>query len=233
MIGMLRVKNEARWIGEVISSIQPHCSQVLVLDDHSTDETPQIAEACGATVFPSPFDGLDESRDKNFLLDRARETGDTWCLHIDGDEILQAGAGDRLRQAMESDAGTCSFRVLYLWDSRTRVRVDGIYGKFRRPSMFRLEPQAKFAGTAYGGNFHCGNVPRNLRNGRTMDLELSLLHLGYMDRGDRIRKWRWYNSCDPNNRNEDCYRHVVQGDVPEVPVSLRLRWAGPLDVRQI
>jgi hypothetical protein len=56
------------------------------------------------------------------------------------------------------------------------------------------------------------------------------LHLGYMDRDDRVRKYAWYNEHDPHNQVEGCYRHMVIGDLPEFPASYKAKWGGPLEL---
>jgi len=91
IIGLLRIKNEARWIERVVRSIQPVCRRILILDDHSTDGTPEICESLGCQPFRSPFDGIHEARDKDYLLEKAWETGAAvgdYCLMVDGDEAL-------------------------------------------------------------------------------------------------------------------------------------------------
>jgi glycosyltransferase involved in cell wall biosynthesis len=156
IIGMLRVKNEARWIDRVIRSIQPVCSEIHIFDDGSKDETPDICEAMGATVYRSPFNDLNECRDKNYLLDKVRPLNPEWILHIDGDEELAADGPDQIRQAVsDPTAWAYSFRILYLWDQPDMVRTDGIYATFRRESLFRPIEDG-FKGTGAGGNFHCG-----------------------------------------------------------------------------
>ncbi len=67
--GLLRIKNEARWIEKVICSIQPVCGKILILDDHSHDDTPEICEALGCVVFRSKFSGIHEARE-DWLLNR-------------------------------------------------------------------------------------------------------------------------------------------------------------------
>jgi glycosyltransferase involved in cell wall biosynthesis len=42
IIGLLRIKNEARWIERVVRSIQPVCGRNLIFDDHSTEGTPEV-----------------------------------------------------------------------------------------------------------------------------------------------------------------------------------------------
>ena len=227
MIGLLRVKNEARWIERSIASILPLCERVLVMDDHSTDQTPDIcASLAGVTVFASPFTGLNETRDKNWLLEKAR--GADWILMIDGDEMLLPGCEPEVRKGMASGASALSFCIRYLWDREDQVRIDGVYGRFRRPSAFR-PGRHRFESTSAGGNFHCGNVPLALQAG-ARQLDASLLHFGYLHQEDRIRKYHWYRSIDGANQNEDGYRHIVQGDLPEIPADIKLRHAGPLSL---
>ena len=46
---------------------------------------------------------------------------------------------------------------------------------------FRFQP------TSAGGNLHCGNVPGERPR---QESELAILHFGYLDRENRIRKWQ-------------------------------------------
>lgn len=210
-IGLLRVKNESRWIRRSVSSILPLCDRVLVMDDHSTDDTAAICAALpNVEVFDSPFVGLNECRDKNWLLDKARDAN--WIVMIDGDEMLMPAMTGRFRDAMQTDAPSISMRILYLWDSENAVRVDGVYGEFRRHSAFR--PGSHVFTSSTDGGFHCGNVPyRAMLQAVTIDAPI--LHFGYLDASERERKFCWYNAQDPANHVEDRYRHIAHGlEVP-------------------
>ena len=67
---MLRIKNEARWLPSVLPALSSLCRTIFVLDDHSTDSSRDIILAHPDTVYlQSPFTGLNETRDKNWLLD--------------------------------------------------------------------------------------------------------------------------------------------------------------------
>lgn len=231
IIGMMRIKNEARWIRAVLESALKVCERVYVLDDHSTDGTFDICAGLGdrVRVFSSSFHSLDEARDKNWMLEVIRLGSKAeWVLAIDGDELLMDHA--ELVATTESGRDDCyALRVLYLWDRKDQVRTDGVYGRFWRPSLFRLSASGNFQTTRNGGNFHCGNVPRELSKsaGRS---EVRLLHFGYMDARDRRRKFDWYNENDPNNVIEDQYVHMIQGDQGGPPAHLRLKHAGPLEL---
>lgn len=232
--GMMRVKNEARWIERCVRSILPLCHQVHVLDDTSTDDTAMICRSIDrVVVHPSPFDSFQEVRDKNYLLDliRADAQPPDWVIHIDGDEELLVQDLPRLAEFMRQSSKALTLKVLYLWDDDATVRTDGVYGRMKRPSAFRLDGCGQFASYNESG-LHCTNVPR-LRIAQAVDCGVRLLHHGYKFREDRIRKYNWYRSIDPNNMAEDNYRHIVQGDVPEVSANRILKHAGPLKLQPL
>ena len=207
VIGMMRVKNEARWIERSVASILPVCDRVLVMDDHSEDGTPFLCAGIpGVQVFDSPFH--DECRDKNYLLDRARTAGADWVVCIDGDEMLAPSGVPLLLAAMQNGAQSISMRIPYLWDGEDQIRVDGVYGEFRRHSAFRLGDHRFSSSTA--GGFHCGNVPYRAMLG-AVTVDAPLLHFGYLHAKDRARKYAWYNAQDPGNMVEDRYRHIASG----------------------
>jgi glycosyltransferase involved in cell wall biosynthesis len=238
IFGMMRVRNETRWIRDSVDSALAVCERVFVLDDHSGDGTAEICAAMGdrVTVIPSPFEGLDEARDKDFLLAQVVKGGPPdWVLALDGDEVLEAGSVPKILDAVRNWPGVSllRFRIAYLWDSPDQARVDGVYGRFARPSCFRLRGQKvsrlvfRRKGPPGAPNFHCSSFPTGLI-GRTVNTDVWIRHYGYMTREDRLRKYAWYRERDGNNMAEDRYRHIAQGDLPELPASARFRHAGPL-----
>ena len=229
-VGMMRVKNESRWIERSIRSIEGICDEIAIFDDNSTDDTREIVRGMGATLYQSPFGTLpiDECRDKNYLLLKIEEkhVPDT-IICIDGDEEL---IPESLPPVNELRGLAWSLRVLYLWNSPDTVRVDGVYGKFRRASIWRHKAQMRFRPTGNGANFHCGNVPAALHKS-VIETQGVLLHYGYMLREDRLRKYDWYNRIDPNNRVEDQYIHMVIGDL--VDRNTRAVHGGPLRLENV
>lgn len=231
----MRVKNEARWIEQCVRSLLRVCPDgVYIFDDHSTDGTQDICAAIeDVSVIHSRFDGLDEARDKNVLLEHVRQWN-PWAVMIDGDEMWNEAGADRARNAIITNFDNrkmlaMGFPVLYLWDRPDQIRVDGLYARYQRLSAFRLG-NLTFPSPHGCVNFHCGNVPIGARSGGRAYVDTApLLHFGYMHREDRIRKYEWYNKLDPGNRVEDGYRHMVIGDV--FPADSRFKYAGPLALR--
>lgn len=242
---MMRVKNEGRWIKRTIESVRDLCGEnIFVMEDGSTDDTREICEAAGAVVLDSPFIGmgLDEARDKDWLLAEviARCHPD-WILSPDGDEELEAGGCERIRRVLETNPDCDCFALgfLYFWDSVETIRVDGVYGRMARQSLFRANSEFKFR-SYYSESetpnqnhvgLHTSNAPG--LGGKVMHLRVNLLHYGYLHREDRLQKYRWILSIDPHNEGEDFYRHCVQGDIPEVPADAELKHAGPLKLAKL
>jgi glycosyltransferase involved in cell wall biosynthesis len=242
---MMRVKNEARWIKRTIESVRELCgADIYVMEDGSIDGTAEIAARVGAVVLPSPFVGLglDEARDKDWLLAEViSRCSPDWVLMPDGDEELQAGGCAKIRRALETnpDCDCFAMRFLYFWDSVETIRVDGVYGTMARQSLFRAKSDFRFR-SYYSKDetpnqnhvgLHTSNAPG--LGGRVMNLNVALLHYGYLHREDRIRKYRWIISIDPHNEGEGFYLHCVQGDIPDIPVNAILKHAGPLKLQRL
>lgn len=243
IIGLLRVRNEARWIERVVRSIVPVCERILILDDKSDDGSPEICEAIpGVTVYRSLESACDESRDKDFLLTQAykfipdeHKKGNPespwWGLLIDGDEELMEEDREEVLNLTTGTQSAFHLRIPYLWNDENSIRVDGVYSRMAnlgRPSLFRLmNDQFRFQRTPFGSghNFHCSSVPQEMLH-HAKPSRARLKHWGYMDSADRIRKFQWYNQRDPNNHGEDEYRHMVIGDL--FPSDSVFRHAGPL-----
>jgi len=231
ILGLMRIKNEARWIERCVRSILPLCGRVIIMDDHSSDGTPDICAALpDVDVLHSPFETANEGRDKNWLLEQSASLHPEWIVFIDGDEMLAPHVTEEVRGFMgRPDLSCLSLRVLYLWNDEHTVRMDGVYGDFHRESIFRPNG-SRYADRSPGANFHCGNVPLGARYKRKV-LSAPLLHFGYMHREDRLRKFEWYNQQDPGNSAEDGYRHMVVGDM--YPADSRFVHGGPLKLEAL
>ncbi len=217
VIGTMRIKNESQWIKRSIESQLGICDKVLVLDDGSTDDTRDIVRGFGTrcVLIESPFEGVDEGRDKSFLLKHLIAADPEWALWIDGDEVLEDRATALLYQEMqERSFGSLSMKVLYFWDDENKYRVDGVYANLHRPSAFRVRGQdpTKL-------HFPRGDGKANLHNGGNCPQGVAgvgavsgarIKHYGYLTWEERQRKYEFYNKVDPNNEAEDCYRHIVE-----------------------
>lgn len=81
--GVIISLNEAKNIKECIESLKQVCSEVIVVDSLSTDNTLHIAELAGAKVISQAY--LGDGPQKNAGLEHAKND---WILSIDADERL-------------------------------------------------------------------------------------------------------------------------------------------------
>ena len=76
--------NEAPYIANVVKGTQPHVEQVVVIDDGSTDETAQVAQAAGATCLRSETNCGKASALRTGIA-FARAQNFTHAITLDGD----------------------------------------------------------------------------------------------------------------------------------------------------
>jgi hypothetical protein len=157
---------------------------------------------------------------------------------MDGDEVLTLDAIRNFPAAIDSlttgAADVLSIPFIYLWDSQSRRRNDGIYGDqpdgypiLRFPRLFttlRVSEddlfEMHFAWQGTRGGFHCGSVPREhfqqRIDGQPIQggfAPLSVAHYGYLDAELRETKVAFYRKIDPpgtaSNSFEGNYAHCL------------------------
>jgi glycosyltransferase involved in cell wall biosynthesis len=87
-------KNEALNIERCVRSLA-WCHEVVVIDDHSTDGTPDMAIACGARVVMHRFESF--AKQRNWALNEAGINTE-WVLMLDADEV----STEAFQQAVEA-----------------------------------------------------------------------------------------------------------------------------------
>ncbi|AZO93811.1 glycosyltransferase [Halocella sp. SP3-1] len=221
LLSMMRVKNEEEWLEESIISQLPLVDKLIILDDGSTDQTPEVCKSFPRLVeyHYQKENMLDEVRDKNRLLAWALKHQPDWILALDGDEVLEELAGETIiREISLLDPLAPQFTVfylhfLYMWNKKDYYRIDpGIYSNFWQPRLFSLHKQnigrLLFKNTDHGGNFHCGSIPANLR-WIPRKLDVRVKHYGYFTAEQRRRKYDWYCQHDPQKAKTGYYEHLI------------------------
>jgi glycosyltransferase involved in cell wall biosynthesis len=236
VVAIYRVKNEARWIRESIQRTLQVANTVLVLDDGSSDDTATVAATTAESVMVYEKNGilnwgLDEAKDREFLLRKAVSYRADWIISIDGDEVLTPTAITQVKTILESSKrGAYFFRVAYLWNGPGLERVDGVYGNIQVPILYAVHSrdpaQLACRRTVHGGNFHCGRLPAhyNFPSYYTPP-EALIKHYGYMLPEDRARKHAFYRSQDTERGllDEDGYDHILGKPTRWAPGPIALR----------
>lgn len=248
-VAMYRIRNEERWIRRSLERTFEVCKTIVLLDDGSEDQTKQEAfsvvqphdDARILHFIDSPFrpairekENVNEIRDKNFLWYYVKSRVEfTNVLCLDGDEVLSLEAirqWPRVERALRDGVDMLTIPFLYLWDSESQIRVDGIYGdaddgypRLRFPRIFTIRRigdqnlfDQHFSWEGTKGGFHCGSVPmvhfQTVRpyqpiNGNFVPVPVA--HMGYIDDPLRQRKYTFYNQIDPGNLVEGEYKHII------------------------
>lgn len=95
--GVVITRNEGDRIARCLGSMQGLCTELLVVDSGSDDDTVAVARGLGARV--EHQDWLGYSAQKNHAISRASQP---WLLLLDADEWLAAGAADAIRALFAS-----------------------------------------------------------------------------------------------------------------------------------
>lgn len=91
-------KNEEGNIEDCLKSLS-WCDETIVVDDHSSDKTRELAQNLGAKVFINPLDD-DFSAQRNYGLEKA---GEEWVLFVDADERISSFLREEIKTQISNE----------------------------------------------------------------------------------------------------------------------------------
>jgi glycosyltransferase involved in cell wall biosynthesis len=101
--GVVIALDEAHQLHYALGTLLPWCDEVIVVDQHSEDDTAKIAEKMGATVHQHDRTGGIADPARRFAVSKA--TGD-WIFILDADEMVPPTLAQHLREFAESEPET-------------------------------------------------------------------------------------------------------------------------------
>ncbi len=210
LVGALVVRNEApHYLRPVLEHMSLYCDAIVVLDDASDDETPDVCASFPKVILhrnPAPAYLGNEARVRFQLWNLALLAEPDWVLSQDANELLE---GRFVRERDDwlgiTDCDVIAVRLHHFWDDFEHYRVDGEWAPQYKRMLVRVRP-----GFPYEWDdcpLHSERLPRNVP-GPVLWSGLRAKHFGYVRREDRLRKYRRYVLHDP----EDRYGHLLDED---------------------
>lgn len=173
--------NEEKNIEACIRSVS-FASEVVVIDDFSTDRTREIAESLGARVVQRALAG-DWGAQQTFAVEQARED---WLFFLDADERVTPALAKKIEELVAADDRSkayCCARLSYFWGQPLR------HGGWFPDYVVRLMPVK--------GTYVTGYVHQKIHHECTevkLPRELYLVHYPYRDWEHHLAKMNPYTT---------------------------------------
>ncbi|MFC9710890.1 glycosyltransferase [Paenibacillus sp. NPDC056933] len=204
LTAMLQVRNErGRYLEEVLDDLSDFVDEIVIVDDASTDGTPDICRAYPKVVRLEVLEKplfAEEWRLRNALWQAAVGTDPDWLLSVDADELYSTEAKNAIRALINQEhSDWIAFRFYDMWGGRTHYREDNLWGLHRRhtASLVRYMPGYPYFYPQQ--NHHVPRLPLPCTVLPGISTELKVQHLGWAGSlEDRVRKYLRYKRIDPH-----------------------------------
>lgn len=202
LLALVSFRDEMRYLPGLFENLAGQVDGVIALDDHSTDGSRELVEAQ-----PLLLDLLSMSDEWKWMRDGPRQRRLTeaawdhdadWLLAIDADERVERSFRSRaeleIRRAESEGHAALWVPFRELWGAPDTVRVDGIWGEKRKPSLFKSDRAHRFHDRA----LHSIWASWPPANGEYPTADLRLYHLRMIESADREIRANRYRRLDPD-----------------------------------
>ena len=215
----MRIKNMSMWIGDSLSETSKIADHIVILDDGSTDDTPNICRKFPKVRYYRQLRPVsDQVRDKNKLLKYTLALKPDWILALDGDEVLEKKAASKILEEISSiDPQNPQYtifriRLLYFWNDLTHYRNENSkWGQFWKDALWTTWGQnlntLQFLPSGFAENHHCGRIPKGI-TGNRKDIDVWAKHYGYVYFWQRRQKADFYLRTE----KKPSYLNLINGN---------------------
>lgn len=100
IIGIVLIKNEDRFIEQVLTNILDFCDKIIVTDNGSTDKTVPIVKRLAARHPKIHLKHIDHPKESQHAIEEYAGS-DTWIFGVDGDEIYDPAGLHKLKAKLQ------------------------------------------------------------------------------------------------------------------------------------
>lgn len=205
-LAMMPVRNEAdRFLPHILKYLVELVDGVVILDDASTDETPELCRKHPLVVsyrrLKRPAFIQNEGAFRKLLWEMTVELKPSWVLALDADEIFETKAKKEINRLIcQKEYELIRFPVYHFWGDLTRYRVDGLWNPFfsKIACLYRYNKNQIYRWPER--RLHCGRFPLTAYLSPSFFSPIRLLHLGYVDKTNHPQKYQRYLSSDPEGK---------------------------------
>lgn len=203
------VRNEAsRFLARALDVWGEFADRIVVLDDGSTDETPDILHDAGVEVHSEPVGMFGEEWKARKRLYELVSGSEGWVLWLDADQIPSSDPRPHLI------APSVAFRVFDLWSEDT-YRSDAWWTGHNH-CWWRAIYAPAYTGVAPRWNergWHSGHLPENLPGPvHPVPESCSILHYAYATPELRAKKAQMYRELGPHlTLKEQFHAKTIEG----------------------
>ncbi len=170
--------NRQKSLQRTLESVRSLASEIIVVDNESTDETSAVAKQFKATVYRRPNNPM-LNVNKNFGI--AKASGD-WILYLDDDEVIPQDLAAEIHKILASSKDDAAGPVAY-WIGRKNI----IFGKWIQHGIWWPDQQLRLFRKSMG-KYPAKHVHEHLEvSGQTAVLEHPYVHYNY----DSIAQYLW------------------------------------------
>ena len=115
-------RNEEKNIGRCLESVKELASEIIVIDEHSSDKTVEIAKKYGAKTFLEPHND-------NFHITKQKameKATSEWILQLDADEVLSPELAEEILEVLKDTHKPKINRLFKRHQSLLEARAGGI-----------------------------------------------------------------------------------------------------------